>query len=329
MHRNRAISWPGTAIAAVLLLTSGAAAATEVSFVGGGAKGAWTRALTAMSECLRQRSDIRATVTPTQGGMDAFMKVQSGRGQFSFNYQSVIVPAWKGQGRFKDKPMRNMLAVGTAESLAIAHFVVSKRSGIKSLQDLKGKTIAPGPVGTVSRDIVTAFLTKVGVFDGIEAANVSSSEMNAFLKDGKIDGWIWLGGIPTPGATEAAATGDAVFLDVGKELDASGFAAENPYFQKITAPAGSYPNIDYPWTSFGENGILIAHKDVPEEVVYDIAKTLWSDACLAYLVDNLKSLSAMKENPVAGLSFPLHPGAARLWQEKGIDVSKVPSPATM
>ncbi len=75
------------------LVPSTATAEMQVSFIGGGAKGAWTRALTAMSECLRQNSDIRATVTPTQGGMDAFGKLQAGKGDFGFTYQSVLFPA--------------------------------------------------------------------------------------------------------------------------------------------------------------------------------------------------------------------------------------------
>jgi len=317
--------WAGAAAVAMMTgMAVPAAHAQEVSFIGGGAKGAWTRALTAMSECLRQNSDIRATVTPTQGGMDAFMKVQTGRGQFTLNYQSVITAAWGGKAPFKSR-LRNMLAVGSAESLAIAHFVVSKRSGIRSLSDMAGKSVAAGPVGSVTRDIAGGFLRKVGVMDKINAANVSSSEMNAFLKDGKIDGWIWLGGVPTPAATEAAASGDVVFLDIGKELESSGFLRENPFFRKVVQPAGSYPNIDYAWTSFGQNGILIVHKDVPENVVYNVAKTLWSDACVSYLTGNLRSLSAMKDSPVAGLAFPLHPGAAKLWKEKGLDISKVPA----
>lgn len=317
--------WAG---AGILIAISGFPAsapyAQEVSFIGGGAKGAWTRALTAMSECLRQKSDIRATVTPTQGGMDAFMKGQSGRGEFTLNYQSVITAAWNGKPPFKSQ-LRNMLAVGSAERLAVAHFVVSRNSGIKSLADMAGKSIAAGPVGSVTRDIVGSFLKKVGVLDKIKVANVSSSEMNSFLKDGKIDGWIWLGGVPTPAATEAAASGDVVFLDIGKELAASGFLEESPFYRKVVEPAGSYPNANYPWTSFGQNGILIVRKDVPDDVVYRVAKTLWSEGCLDYLTHNLKSLSAMKDSPVAGLAFPLHPGAARLWREKKLDISKVPT----
>ncbi|MBI2289793.1 MAG: TAXI family TRAP transporter solute-binding subunit [Betaproteobacteria bacterium] len=202
---------------------------------------------------------------------------------------------------------------------------MSKKSGIKSLADMAGKTIAPGPVGSVSRDIIGSFLKKAGVFDKIKAANVSSSEMNSYLKDGKIDGWLWLGGVPTPAATEAAASGDVVFLDVGKELDATGFVKASPFYRKVTEPAGSYPNANYEWTSFGLNGILIARKDVPADVVYKVAKALWSSACIEYLTTNQRSLSAMKDSPVVNLAFPLHPGAARLWKEKGLDISQVPA----
>lgn len=81
------------ALAITALMPSTASAELQVSFIGGGAKGAWTRALTAMSECLRQNSDIRATVTPTQGGMDAFGKLQADKGDFGFTYQSVLFPA--------------------------------------------------------------------------------------------------------------------------------------------------------------------------------------------------------------------------------------------
>jgi hypothetical protein len=236
---KRWMSWVGGGLLAVMTgAAASAASAQEVSFIGGGAKGAWTRALTAMSECLRQKSDIRATVTPTQGGMDAFMKGQTGRGHFTINYQSVISAAWDGKAPFK-KALRNMLAVGSAESLAIAHFVVSKSSGIKSLADMAGKKVAAGPVGSVTRDIAGAFLKRVGVFDKIQPANVSSSEMNAFLKDGKIDGWIWLGGVPTPAATEAAASGGAVFSTSARSSRRADSCGKTPSFARSCSRPGA------------------------------------------------------------------------------------------
>ena len=297
----------------------------QAAFIGGGATGAWTRNLTAMSECLRQHSDIRATVTPTQGGMDNFVKLNAGRGEFGFSYQNVMVDAWRGQGAFKNKPMRDLRVVGVAERQAVLHWVVSKSSGIKSIADLKGKRFAPGPVGTVSRAIVTNFLEATGVMNDIQVANVSSSEMNAYLRDGKLDGWAWMGSVPISPATEAAVAQFGTLLDIQKEIDASGFLSKNPFFTKVTIPTSAYPNLEKPVTSFGLNGVLIANKDVPDEKVYRVAKALWSDACIGYLSKAQRSLAAMKDSPINGLAFPLHPGAAKLWQEKGLNVSAVPT----
>jgi TRAP transporter TAXI family solute receptor len=301
------------------------AAELQVAFIGGGATGAWTRNLTAMSECLRQHSDVRATVTPTQGGMDQFVKLNAGRGDFGFSYQNVLVDAWKGNGDFKNKPMRDLRVVGVAERLAVLHWVVSKSSGIKSIADLKGKRFAPGPIGTVSRAIVTNFLETAGVMKDIQVANVSSSEMNAYLRDGKLDGWAWMGSVPISPATEISVSKVGNLLDVQKEMEGSGFLSKNPFFVKVEIPTDAYPNMEKPVTSFGLNGVFIVHKAVPDETVYRVAKALWSNTCVDYLSKAQRSLVSMRDSPLNGLVFPLHPGAEKLWREKGLNISGIPT----
>jgi TRAP transporter TAXI family solute receptor len=216
--------------------------------------------------------------------------------------------------------------VGVAEATALGHWVVSRASGIKSLMDLAGKRFAPGPVGTVTREVNTALLTKLGILDKIKVANVSHGEMVSYLKDGKLDGFALIGSVPIPAVTEAVVSGDVRLLDIGKELDASGFLKANPFLRKAPIPAGTYPRIDEPATTYAENGIFVVNKDVPDAVVYKITKTLWGKACLDYLPKADRALAQMKEDPLVGLIFPLHPGAARYWKEAGRDVSGVPTP---
>jgi hypothetical protein len=314
--------------ALVLAVTPGRALAdTQVTFMSGGAKGSWFRQLTAMSECLRQHSAINATVVPTQGGMDAFGKLQAGKADLGFTYQSVLYPAWKGTGRFDGKPLRDLRLVGVAERTAQAHWVVKPE--IKSVNDLVGKRFAPGPVGTVTREVLTGFLAQLGILDEIDVANVSHGEMVSYLKDGKIDGWALLGGLPNPATTEAAVSGSVRLLDIGKEIDSSGFLKTNPFFVKAEIPAGTYPNIDYPVTTFAQNGVLVANAGVSDDLVYEITKVLWSDVCVDYLSSNVSALSQMKSDPLVGAVMPLHPGAMRYWNEKGLDTGKVPTPDTM
>lgn len=304
-----------------------AAADTQVTFMSGGAKGSWFRQLTAMSECLRQHTDINATVVPTQGGMDAFGKLQAGKADIGFSFQSVMYPAWYGKGRFEGKPLKELRLLGVAERTAQAHWMV--KPDVESVSDLAGRRFAPGPVGTVTREVLTSFLAQLGILDKIDVANVSHGEMVSYLKDGKIDGWALLGGLPNPAATEAAVSGKVRLLDIGKEIDSSGFLKSNPFFVKAEIPAGTYPNIDYPVTTFAQNGVLVANAGVSDDLIYRITKTLWSDACVDYLASNMSSLSQMKGDPLLGAVMPLHPGAMRYWKEKGLDTSKVPAPEAM
>jgi TRAP transporter TAXI family solute receptor len=163
----------------------------------------------------------------------------------------------------------------------------------------------------------------------VRISNVSHSEMVSYLRDRRIDAWGLLGGLPNPAASEQAASARIRLLDVGKEMVESGFLRDNPFFVETRIPAGTYRGVDYDVTTFAQNGILLAHANVPDDLVYDLTKILWSDACVEYLGNNHRALRAMRGDPLVGLAIPLHPGAARFWRERGLDTSKVPTPEQM
>lgn len=327
---RRAVLTAAVALAVSVGAGSAAAQEQQITALAGGATGSWFRALTAMSECLRQHSDLRMTVVPSSGGMEQFVRLADGQGQVGFNYQSVAYPAWNSRGVFEGRPsVRSIRAIGVAEAAAPAHFVVLADSDIHSVTDLAGKQFAPGPVGTVTYQVNLGFLKAVGLDGKVDVSNVSHSEMVSYLRDGRIDGWALLGGLPNPAATEQASTAPIRLLDVGKEMNESGFLRENPFFVSATIPAGTYHGIDEDITTFAQNGILFAHADAPDDLIYNLASTLWSPECVSYLGSSHRALSAMQGSPVEGLSMPLHPGAARLWKERGLDLSAVPTPESM
>ena len=79
------------------------AADKQLTFMSGGAKGSWYRYLTAMSECMRKNSDINVTVVPTSGGMEAFRKLQEGKADVGFTFQTVAFPALGREGKLEGK----------------------------------------------------------------------------------------------------------------------------------------------------------------------------------------------------------------------------------
>nr|MEE4269644.1 TAXI family TRAP transporter solute-binding subunit [Candidatus Krumholzibacteria bacterium] len=71
-------------------------------------------------------------------------------------------------------------------------------------------------------------------------------------------------------------------------------------------------------SSFQDATFLCANAEVPEDVVYDVMKTLWSEAGMEAMVQAKKTFKSMTlENAFDGASVPLHPGAVKFWEEMG------------
>ena len=84
-------------------------------------------------------------------------------------------------------------------------------------------------------------------------------------------------------------------------------------------PAGTYPGQDADITTIAQPNFLAVRGDVSEDDVYMITKTIFEN--LGFLQAIHKATTAMAlEKAIAGLPMPLHPGAARYFQEAGLEV---------
>jgi hypothetical protein len=73
--------------------------------------------------------------------------------------------------------------------------------------------------------------------------------------------------------------------------------------------------------SFQDACILTTNKDQPEELVYTIMKTLWSQKGMEAMLMAKKTFKEMNmENGFTGASVPLHPGAIKFWKEQGKEI---------
>jgi ABC-type nitrate/sulfonate/bicarbonate transport system substrate-binding protein len=81
------------------------------------------------------------------------------------------------------------LKIISGSGLLLAHAVYAKDSGIKSAQDLVGKTIGTGPVGALLHQIMVAFLAKYGIkSEQVKFVNIgSSADVFKAISAGKVD----------------------------------------------------------------------------------------------------------------------------------------------
>ena len=142
------------------------------------------------------------------------------------------------------------------------------------------------------------------------------------LQNGNIDAMSTPGGVPTSAVTQALATmGDKVtileFTDA--QIAKANVDAGTELWTQYIIPAGSYPGQTKDIKTIGQPNFLAVRGDLPEEDVYLITKTMFEN--LAFLQAIHKATTAMSlETALAGLPMPLHPGAARYFQEAGVTV---------
>ena len=95
------------------------------------------------------------------------------------------------------------------------------------------------------------------------------------------------------------------------------FVKQNPGFIKFTLAKGTYKNQIEDVKTIAAPTILITHKDVPNEIAYQIAKVIWDNH--AELVKVNKFWASVKLSDVmAGAAIPSHPGAMKYYREKGV-----------
>ena len=197
-----------------------------------------------------------------------------------------------------------------------------KGSGIESVADFKGKRVAVGPVGSGgeadAREIFAAYnLT----YKDFTPEYVEAGQAVDMMQDGLIQGAI-LGLTPGSSAiSELMLTGKVVLLPLSDE-GFENLKKSNPFTQKRTLPAGTYPNQDYEVVTAGDPAdLIVCRDDLPEELVYEMTKALYQEKN----IEQVRAVAAavrqfgpaLVESP-ENMMIPYHPGALRYFKEAGL-----------
>src|SRR5919202_5436752 len=149
---------------------------------------------------------IQATAEVTGGSVANLQLIGTGKPYLGMTMADATLDAYKGEDKFKGKPVpvRTLLVMYPNRM----HVVTVEGTGINTVKDLKGKRVSTGSGGSA---------TEVMAFRVIEAAGLDkdrdlkrerlgvAESVNA-IKDGKIDAFFWVGGLPTAAVTDLGAT---------------------------------------------------------------------------------------------------------------------------
>ncbi len=262
-----------------------------------------------------------ATAEVTGGSVDNLKLLGAGRSEIAMTMTDAALDSLKGEDKFKGNaiPVRT-LAVLYPNRM---HVVSTEAAGVKAMTDLKGKRVSTGSPGSA---------TEVMAFRVIEAAGLDKDKdmtrerlgvaesVNA-LKDGKIQAFFWVGGLPTAAVTDLAATpGVKIRLIDHAQYVETMNKKWGELYASATIPAKTYPGQDNDNKNVNVWNIMAAHQKMPEELAYQLVKLMFEKRDEWALVHReAKSLELANQNNV-NTPLPYHPGAIRYLKEKGVTV---------
>jgi uncharacterized protein len=264
-----------------------------------------------------------AVTQATQGSVDNLRMVAAGQIESGIAQSDIVSWAYAGTGIFAAAgPLKNLRAIANLfpESLQL---VVRDDSAIRALADLRGKHISLGQPASGTLVDARIVLTAAGLTEkDIVAEYLRPGTAAANVKDGTLDGFFLIGGVPVPAIRDLAAETPVRLIPVDGDVFAK-MRESSASYRRSVIPSASYPGISVETPSIGLNALWIVSADAPEDLVYAITKALWNDATQRLLEarDPLGRQVRLKD-ALDGLAVPLHPGARRFYREAGLPVDQ-------
>ena len=316
--------WPAliTALAVVLVLPAcnrGEGGAKYVSIATGGTGGVYYPYGGGLAKILNENlPGVRATAEVTAASVDNLKLIRDGSADVAFVLADSLADAVGGRGAFEGRPV-------PVRSLAVlysnyTHLVTMASSGIRTVSDLRGKVVSTGSPGSGTEVIATRIFKAAGVDPDrdVTRQGLGASESAGALNDGKIAAFFFSGGLPTAAIQDLAHTpGVAIRLVPTSDVLPALQRDYGPLYFPLEMPASAYRGTEAPVTVVGVANVLVVNTSMPEDLAYDITRLLIDKRSDLVAIHpearHLAPESASSPNPA-----PFHPGAIRLYREKGV-----------
>ncbi|WP_274570719.1 TAXI family TRAP transporter solute-binding subunit [Neisseria leonii] len=286
-------------------------AARFVTIATGGASGPYNIIGTSLAEAYAKVYGVNAKTQSTGASVENLNLLDQGKAEMAFVMSDALNDAVKGTGSFQ-KPLDSVAQIAALYPNYV-QIVASAKSGIRSIEDLRGKRVAVGAQNSGVELASRALLNGFGItYNDLKVDFLGYAEAADALKSGKLDAAFLTSGLPNSSLMELQQGFDLQLVSVPADKLGE-IAKTSPFFNPMPIPAGTYNNAEDVPTAAILNA-LVVRADLSEDDVYKLTKTFFES------LDTLKTAhqaagSISLEAAQKGLVAPLHPGAKRYYDE--------------
>lgn len=292
------------------------AATQKMRFVTGGESGTYYAYGTVLGQYATNNAGVQVSALSSEGSKANIEALQSGNAELGFCQSDVATYAYEGKSLF-EAPVQGFSVVGALYQEQVQ--IVTCDPSIKSVADLKGKTISVGAANSGvyfnAMDILGVYDLKEGDYTAVYQNFADSADS---LKNGKIDAAFIVAGAPTTAITDLSTTKQAYLVSMDAEHIAK-LQEVSPYYAEATIEAGVYSGMTEDTTTVAVLAVVLASNTLSEDAVYNFTKSMF-DGAAAQPDAHAKYAELNLEDAVSFDAVPFHAGAAKYYAEQNITV---------
>jgi TRAP transporter TAXI family solute receptor len=258
---------------------------------------------------------VKTQVQATKASVENLNLIEQGRGELAFTLGDSLKAAVEGdeEAGFKAK-LGKLRTIGAIYPNYI-QIVANADSGIKTLADLKGKTLSVGAPKSGTELNSRAILKAAGMSykDLGQVQYLPFAESVDLMKNRQLNATL-----------QSAGLGVASLKDLSSSTDINVVAVPKETVEKIGAPfvaaiipAGTYTGQKADVPTAAVVNYLVTSSDVSDDLAYKMTKLIYEN--LPELANSHVAGKDIKlETAATNSPAPLHPGAIRYFKEKGV-----------
>ncbi len=257
----------------------------------------------------------KVQVQSTKASVENLNLIQQGKGEVAFALGNSVKNGWEGNTELGFPGKLDKLRAIAAIYPNYVQIVASQDSGIKTLADLKGKSVSVGAPKSGTELNARAILGAAGItYDDLGRAEyLPFGESVELMKNRQLDATLQSAGLGVASIRDLATSIPIRMVEVPEAVIEKIGA---PY-QSGVIPAGTYEGQTEDVNTAAITNILVTSADLDDETVYQMTKAMFENLD-ALVAAHAAAKKISIDTATKGLPIPLHPGAERYYKEKGI-----------
>jgi len=262
---------------------------------------------------------MSATVEVTGGSVANLQLLGANRVGMIITQVDAAVDAVRGNDRFRGRPVpARAIAVLYTNRMQV---VTVASTGIRTMADLRGKRVSTGAPGSATEVMAFRLIEAAGLDrdrDFRARERLSPAESTNAIKDGKLDAYFFVSGIPTSAITDLGATPGVqlVLIDHDEYVPRIVEKYGPVYFPEVI-PAGAYPGQATPNRQMSVANVVAVREDMPAALVTQIVEIMWNNREDWARVHSAARDFQLEGQKTAAAGIPWHPAAQTFWTARG------------